>query len=470
MDSPAEGFRAYWGSTPWKGDWTAADDRVGEFYVPLLARAQAYDRMAGYFTSSALSLAAAGLSSFVAHGGRMRLIVGAQLDPADVEAIERGEPLPEAVARALLREAVGADEIGDSSSAIAEHRRAVLGWLVREGRLEIKVGVPVDPRTRRPLRPEQTSAYFHSKYGVFTDWADPADRVAFIGSGNETWQGWTGNHETFATAPTWREQTWADLGAGLVARFEAHWHDRPDEGWCVMDLHEAVRDRLVSWAPAEAAPAGPDPEARRRPGMTAEPPVPTVADPALLELAAAPSRDGGTFVGLSTAGVEPLPHQVSLVRRAIESWPRGYFLADEVPEGPTLYLTRGAPSGMTSSGPRSGSSNSSTASGAPTSQAMAAVTFMDAPPWLRPTLTTLLCEHRGPLYSAACWLLSRRRTGRISVARISVERAVWANGRPPSPIWARKLSWPSSSAPRGSCRSPLGGCRRAVHRGGRPRR
>jgi len=25
---------------------------------------------------------------------------------------------------------------------------------------------------------------------------DPADRVAFIGSDNETWQGWVGNHET----------------------------------------------------------------------------------------------------------------------------------------------------------------------------------------------------------------------------------------------------------------------------------
>ncbi|MGH9087158.1 MAG: helicase-related protein [Acidimicrobiales bacterium] len=336
MHSPAEGFRDYWHGREWKGVWSAEDDRVGEFYVPLLARARSYDRMAGYFTSSALSLAAAGLSSFVAHGGIMRLIVGAQLDPADVEAIERGEPLSEAVARALLRGAEPEGEVADASSVIAEHRRAVLGWLVRDGRLEIKVGVPVDPASGRPLGPAQTTEYFHSKYGIFTDWADPAERVAFIGSDNESWQGWAGNHETFATAPTWRGETWSDIGAGLVAKFDAHWNDRPDEGWRVLELHEAVRDRLVSWARTSAPPTGLDPEARRRPDPLAAPSAPIVVDPELVDLAAAPSHHGGTFVGLSTAGVEPLPHQASLVRKAVASWPRGYFLADEVGLGKTI--------------------------------------------------------------------------------------------------------------------------------------
>ena len=92
----------------------------------------------------------------------------------------------------------GPTPFGDAEHVVAEHRRNVLGWLVKEGRLEIKVGVPVDPATGRPYRLAEATKYFHSKYGIFTDCTDPADRVAFIGSDNETWQGWVGNHETFA--------------------------------------------------------------------------------------------------------------------------------------------------------------------------------------------------------------------------------------------------------------------------------
>jgi superfamily II DNA or RNA helicase len=331
MTPESEGFREYWTRTGWKGTWSAEDDRVTDFYVPLLERAGAYDRMAGYFTSSALSLAAAGLSSFVANGGVMRLIVGAQLDPDDIAAIDRGEPLSEAVARVLLR----SDVMGDVEHVVAEHRRNVLGWLVKEGRLEIKVGVPVDPETGRALRPAEATKYFHSKYGIFTDCTNPADRVAFIGSDNETWQGWVGNHETFAAAPTWRTETWDDIGAGLVSLFDAHWRDRPDEGWTVLSLHDAVQGELIKWAKGDAPPVGLDPEAHQSPPPPPSP-WPVEFDPRLADLAAAPRKGGGTFVGLVTAGVEPLPHQTSLVRRAVETWPRGYFLADEVGLGKTI--------------------------------------------------------------------------------------------------------------------------------------
>ena len=330
MTPEREGFYDYWHRVGWKGTWSAEDDRVTGFYVPLLERSRAYDRMAGYFTSSALSLAAAGLSSFVANGGVMRLIVGAQLDPDDVEAIDRGEPLSEAVARVLLR----SDAMGEVNNVVAEHRRNVLGWLVKEGRLEIRVGVPVDPATGRPYRSSEATKYFHSKYGIFTDCTDPADRIAFIGSDNETWQGWVGNHETFAAAPTWRTETWDDIGAGLVALFDAHWRDRPDQGWKVLSLHDAVLGELIKWAKGDVPPIGPDPEEHRI--VAPLPAFPVELDPRLVELAEAPRVGGGSYVGMATAGVEPLPHQTSLVRKAVDTWPRGYFLADEVGLGKTI--------------------------------------------------------------------------------------------------------------------------------------
>ena len=67
--------------------YTSAGDLLGSFYVPVLARAVAYDRVAGYFSSSAFVSAAAGLARFIPNGGNIRLIVGAQLSEADREAL-----------------------------------------------------------------------------------------------------------------------------------------------------------------------------------------------------------------------------------------------------------------------------------------------------------------------------------------------------------------------------------------------
>ena len=47
--------------------------------------------------------------------------------------------------------------------------------------------------------------------------------------------------------PGWT-RCWDDNGADLVARFDAHWRDRPDEGWKVLDLDDAVLGELIKWA------------------------------------------------------------------------------------------------------------------------------------------------------------------------------------------------------------------------------
>jgi len=59
------------------------------------------------------------------------------------------------------------------------------------------------------------------------------------------------------------------------------------------------------------------------------PVYPVELDPRWSSLPRLPSR-WRLIRGDATAGVEPLPHQTSLVRKAVETWPRGYFLADEV--------------------------------------------------------------------------------------------------------------------------------------------
>ena len=90
--------------TAWRLKYTPDDgDLVRLFYVPALRSATRYDRLTGYFSARALSLASRGVEGLVVNNGRLRLIVGCTLGEEEVAAIERGESLRGAVERTLLK-------------------------------------------------------------------------------------------------------------------------------------------------------------------------------------------------------------------------------------------------------------------------------------------------------------------------------------------------------------------------------
>ena len=97
MDAP-EGATAGLRSVPWRLSYRTSAlkpdgrpvDILHDFYLPALRRAVRYDRVAGYFRSSSLAAASQGFSAFVGRQGKMRLIVGADLEPQDVQAILTG--------------------------------------------------------------------------------------------------------------------------------------------------------------------------------------------------------------------------------------------------------------------------------------------------------------------------------------------------------------------------------------------
>ena len=60
---------------------------LDDFYLPALSVSCAYDRAVGYFSAATLSYAAQGLSAFVRNDGKMRLIIGGELDAEDVQAM-----------------------------------------------------------------------------------------------------------------------------------------------------------------------------------------------------------------------------------------------------------------------------------------------------------------------------------------------------------------------------------------------
>src|SRR5271156_3985947 len=79
------------------------NDRLREFFIPAMSASVRYDRAAGYFSSTMLAVAAAGVTKLILNGGKMRLLCGADLSENDVAAISEGHAtLAEQVEKRLL--------------------------------------------------------------------------------------------------------------------------------------------------------------------------------------------------------------------------------------------------------------------------------------------------------------------------------------------------------------------------------
>lgn len=290
--------------------YDSGSDALTQFYVPALERATDYRRSAGYFRSSSLAVAARGLSRFVAGGGRMKLLVGTDLTAEDCVAIEGGATVPDSLAERLAEGLATEDDF-------ESQRLAVLAWLAQQRRLFVRVAYPVDSQGR-PLRGE--AGYFHEKIGVLRD--SSGDGVAFNGSANESAAAWQRNFESLSVYRSWEELAHFDHWS---AAFDQRWAGRIP-GWKVVDLPKAVKDRLISYAPA-APPGLRDPE---------EPPE--IGNPATVAawLQAAPTMVGSEALAEATSGVTPFPHQRQVVERLAGEYPRSWLVADEVGLGKTI--------------------------------------------------------------------------------------------------------------------------------------
>lgn len=308
-----------------------ADDRLHGFYIPALRASVRYDRMAGFFTSDALAVAAAGIARLIANGGEMRLLVGAQLTRGDVEAIREGQDLPDVIA---TRFAAALPDPQVLTDHLMRDRLAALAWMIATGTLTIRVVLPKGP-DGLPLPASESRDYFHPKVGIFTD-AD-GHQVAFSGSVNESETAWKHNYEQFMVFTSWG--TTQLYVAEIVGRFDRLWEQREPD-WISLPVPEAARQKLLRYSPAGAPTR--DPLEREGPPVR-EPPTTTALAPVLEReriicqfLRDAPYLTGASGLGAATSTVTPWPHQQTVAGRLIESFPARYLLADEVGLGKTI--------------------------------------------------------------------------------------------------------------------------------------
>jgi hypothetical protein len=286
-----------------KAAYDSGDNLLSSFYVPVLSRATRYDRSVGFFRSSSLAAAARGVARFVHHGGRMRLLCGAELTEEDRDALLGAREIPSSLAKRLASELVPDDEV-------VRRRLEVLAFLAREGRLEVRVALA-----------QAGDGCFHEKIGVL--WDTAGDGVAFQGSANESAVAWQYNFEAFSVFCSF------DAGAGHFAawanKFEVHWAGAVP-GYTVVALPEAARDALLNLAPSEPPPLR-DPEEA----------TPIENDPLVARyLAAAPRLVGAEALAEATSTVRAFPHQHQVVARLADDYPRSWLVADEVGLGKTI--------------------------------------------------------------------------------------------------------------------------------------
>ena len=214
---------------------TGQDDLVEEFYVPILRCAKSYDRIAGFFSSSSLAVAAKGIAGFINNHGIMRLIVCPRLDEKDAEVLELVSTNPE-----VFLEDKYKDMFDDLEDSLQDQHIAALGWMIANGYLEIKLAIVKRNGKIYTGNEIEQSGIFHQKVGILTDFE--GNKISFSGSINETASGWLYNIEEFKVFSSWNEEK-----KYLIKdeqKFQEFWNNQRNSVQ-IYTLPESVKRKLI---------------------------------------------------------------------------------------------------------------------------------------------------------------------------------------------------------------------------------
>ena len=196
--------------------------RLGHtFLAERLKNARAYDRIAGYFTSSLLEVVGEELESVQ---GPVRIVCNAQLDPRDVATAQAAKL---SVRRAWTRSRPE-KELELPSGEHLQARYARLYRLLREEKMQVRV------------IPDHVHGLIHGKAGVIT-LAD-GHQTSFLGSANESHLAWEMNYELL-----WEDDS-PEAVAWVQEEFNALWespHARPLSDLVVEDIWRLAQRRVL---------------------------------------------------------------------------------------------------------------------------------------------------------------------------------------------------------------------------------
>jgi len=204
--------------------WSDEDDLLQDFYIPVLSISKTYKRIAGYFSSNALAVAARGIATFINNNGNMLLITGVVFSQEDRGSIEKA--LREAEDRLL-------EDINNLEDKLKKDHVAMLCWMIKKGMLKIKIAI-------------LPSGIAHQKIGILED--SEGNLLSFSGSENETASGWLYNDEAFHVFRSWKYDS-GHLDDD-VRQFDRLWKGETKRTQ-VFSISEAFERKLIQIAPKD---------------------------------------------------------------------------------------------------------------------------------------------------------------------------------------------------------------------------
>ncbi|MDB9512841.1 helicase-related protein [Kamptonema animale CS-326] len=343
----------------WRISYSSNENNpITDFYIPALECTTQYDRKSGFFSSAILSKVARGLGAMLQNQGQMRLIMGCQFSPQDLQAIQQGYTL-----RDTLLTRLDANLKPPETFTQLKHFE-ILSWLIQNSYLDIKIAIPVKdnefPIDSQPLTVNSQSLapnhyyIFHEKVGIFTD--KNGDQIAISGSNNESLNGWENNTESFHVYCSWEGGRDLERVAEEQFRFEQLWNDLAPNVR-IFDVPEAIKKKLLHYAPATKPTWNHQAElnsrlltANNQPLTTNNQPLTTNNQPLTTNNQAINPEEKQAFQSLinlhqhpgcldfclKSIPIKPWPHQIKILRRVAQQFPRSFLIADEVGLGKTI--------------------------------------------------------------------------------------------------------------------------------------
>lgn len=216
------------------------DNILENFYIPVLEHSVSYKRIAGFFSSTSLSVAARGISGLLKNGGKMQLITSSYLKKNDLEMIKNHVMTKEEVLSKNIMQ-----DIENLLDALQKDHVRALGWMLQNNLLEIKIIDILDSNNN--IIDGETLAkngMFHMKVGIFSD---GKDQISFSGSVNESATGWIHSVEEFKVFKSWEKGQQEFVDADIL-EFEKYWNNF-GKRTRTYDLPFAIRNQLIRIAP-----------------------------------------------------------------------------------------------------------------------------------------------------------------------------------------------------------------------------
>lgn len=176
-----------------------SDDIINDFYIPVLRKSKYYNRAVGYFTSNILVDYIKGIVPFIKNGGKMNLIISPYVTEEDFQSLSNDYYEDKTINQICST----IDEWTKLTNLTGVASKLML-LLVKAEIMEIKVAEPLN-----------TLGLFHEKIGLFED--ENNNRIAIIGSNNETRNSIKSNIESFNVFCSWKD--------GQLEYVDEHYHD-----------------------------------------------------------------------------------------------------------------------------------------------------------------------------------------------------------------------------------------------------